>query len=369
MSENDQYNPYNENDNEGFENADSNLNTNQSTEQTGFEDHGLGEGFTQPDDGQQQNLGQQQNYNQQENYYQQQNDNQRQNYNQQENLGQQRNDNQQQNFGQQQNYGQPQNYGRQQYYGQPQNYNQQLNYNQQVPYGYRPVPVDKSQKFIIFGILEMLFCGGIFGLIALILSAMGSNSYRNGNFEDYEQKHKISKILLIVGLVMGIIVYAFIAILLIAIFAEGDGFSSLDDHNYGYEYPIEDDGGMTRGDSLESDADFFRSTFEDEGYTVDDITDEYGTEGIYAPFLQAVSEEEDCACNFIGLADEDNADDDFDDLVDLYEGVDSDDDGVYEATDDDGFVYRILRAGDQIAIITIGDDERGALAPLDILGF
>jgi hypothetical protein len=229
--------------------------------------------------------------------------------------------------------------------------------------------VDKSQKFIIFGVLEMLFCGGVFGLIALILSAMGSNSYRNGNFEDYEQKHKISKILLIVGLVIGIIAYAFFAILLIAIFAERDGYSSLDDYNYGYEYPIEDDGGMTRGDSLESDADFFRSTFEDEGYTVDDITDEYGTEGIYAPFLQAVSEEEDCACNFIGLADEDNADDDFDDLVDLYEGVDSDDDGVYEARDEDGFVYRILRAGDQIAIITIGDDERGALAPLDILGF
>ena len=326
MSENDQYNPYNENDNEGFENADSNLNTNQSTEETGFEDHGLGEGFTQPDCGQQENFGQQQNYNQQ--YY-----------------------------GQQQNYNQQQNYG------------QQPNYNQQVPYGYRPVPVDKSQKFIIFGVLEMLFCGGIFGLIALILSAMGSNSYRNGNFEDYEQKHKISKILLIVGLVIGIIAYAFFAILLIAIFAERDGYSSLDDYNYGYEYPIEDDGGMTRGDSLESDADFFRSTFEDEGYTVDDITDEYGTEGIYAPFLQAVSEEEDCACNFIGLADEDNADDDFDDLVDLYEGVDSDDDGVYEARDEDGFVYRILRAGDQIAIITIGDDERGALAPLDILGF
>ena len=332
MSENDQYNPYNENDNEGFENADSNLNTNQSTEETGFEDHGLGEGFTQPD------CGQQENYNQQPNY------------------------------GQQQNYNQ-QYYGQQPNYNQQQNYGQQPNYNQQVPYGYRPVPVDKSQKFIIFGVLEMLFCGGIFGLIALILSAMGSNSYRNGNFEDYEQKHKISKILLIVGLVIGIIAYAFFAILLIAIFAERDGYSSLDDYNYGYEYPIEDDGGMTRGDSLESDADFFRSTFEDEGYTVDDITDEYGTEGIYAPFLQAVSEEEDCACNFIGLADEDNADDDFDDLVDLYEGVDSDDDGVYEARDEDGFVYRILRAGDQIAIITIGDDERGALAPLDILGF
>ena len=345
MSENDQYNPYNENDNEGFENADSNLNTNQSTEQTGFEDHGLGEGFTQPDCGQQENFGQQQNYGQQENY------------------------NQQENFGQQQNYGQQENFGQQPNYNQQPNYGQQQNYNQQVPYGYRPVPVDKSQKFIIFGVLEMLFCGGIFGLIALILSAMGSNSYRNGNFEDYEQKHKISKILLIVGLVIGIIAYAFFAILLIAIFAERDGYSSLDDYNYGYEYPIEDDGGMTRGDSLESDADFFRSTFEDEGYTVDDITDEYGTEGIYAPFLQAVSEEEDCACNFIGLADEDNADDDFDDLVDLYEGVDSDDDGVYEARDEDGFVYRILRAGDQIAIITIGDDERGALAPLDILGF
>ena len=355
MSENDQYNPYNENDNEGFENADSNLNTNQSTEETGFEDHGLGEGFTQPDCGQQENFGQQQNYGQQENFGQQPNYNQQQNYN-------------QQNYGQQQNYNQ-QYYGQQQNYNQQQNYGQQPNDNQQVPYGYRPVPVDKSQKFIIFGVLEMLFCGGIFGLIALILSAMGSNSYRNGNFEDYEQKHKISKILLIVGLVIGIIAYAFFAILLIAIFAERDGYSSLDDYNYGYEYPIEDDGGMTRGDSLESDADFFRSTFEDEGYTVDDITDEYGTEGIYAPFLQAVSEEEDCACNFIGLADEDNADDDFDDLVDLYEGVDSDDDGVYEARDEDGFVYRILRAGDQIAIITIGDDERGALAPLDILGF
>ena len=97
MSENDQYNPYNENDNEGFENADSNLNTNQSTEETGFEDHGLGEGFTQPDCGQQENFGQQQNYGQQENFGQQQNYGQQENYNQQENFGQQPNYNQQHN--------------------------------------------------------------------------------------------------------------------------------------------------------------------------------------------------------------------------------------------------------------------------------
>ena len=54
-------------------------------------------------------------------------------------------------------------------------------------------------------IAEMLCCFQITGIIGIVLSILANTAYKNGDYEDYASKAKITKIVLIVGLVLGLL--------------------------------------------------------------------------------------------------------------------------------------------------------------------
>jgi len=62
----------------------------------------------------------------------------------------------------------------------------------------------KTTGMIVFSIINMLCCGGLFGLIALIFSIMAGSA---ATYEDGVKKLKTAKTLNIVGLILGVIVW------------------------------------------------------------------------------------------------------------------------------------------------------------------
>ena len=57
--------------------------------------------------------------------------------------------------------------------------------------------------YLVLSILSCCCCNGIFGLVALIISIIGNNNFKTG--QPYEGNFKAAKIILIIGLVLGII--------------------------------------------------------------------------------------------------------------------------------------------------------------------
>lgn len=70
------------------------------------------------------------------------------------------------------------------------------------------VPVEKNTAtlWLILNICLTVLCGcNILGIIGLIFAAIGMGSYNKGDYEDMRKKTKISKILFIVGIIVGVI--------------------------------------------------------------------------------------------------------------------------------------------------------------------
>ncbi len=89
----------------------------------------------------------------------------------------------------------------------------QPQYSYQAPAA-APAPVvakPKTTGMIVFSIVNMLCCGGLFGLIALIFSILAGSA---ATFEDGRQKLKVAKILNIIGVVLGVVMW----IVIIAIY-------------------------------------------------------------------------------------------------------------------------------------------------------
>ena len=62
--------------------------------------------------------------------------------------------------------------------------------------------------WLILNIVATVFCccpGGIFSIIGIILAGMGMGSYKNGDYEDMKKKSKISMIMFIIGIILGLI--------------------------------------------------------------------------------------------------------------------------------------------------------------------
>ena len=103
----------------------------------------------------------------------------------------------------QQNYGQPQgqpNY--QQGYGQPQ---------RQQPYGgygyhNEPAPSWSRGLFLTLSILEIIFTGILFGILALVWTNKANTAYLAGDYVTFAKHKKTATIFLIVGLVVGVLV-------------------------------------------------------------------------------------------------------------------------------------------------------------------
>ena len=62
------------------------------------------------------------------------------------------------------------------------------------------IPEDKTVVYIILSIVSLFFCNQIAGIISLILSILASSDYNKGDYKSAEEKWRISKITLLIGL-------------------------------------------------------------------------------------------------------------------------------------------------------------------------
>ncbi len=65
---------------------------------------------------------------------------------------------------------------------------------------------NKATLWLILNIVStVLCCSGIFGIIGIILAAMGMGSFKRADYEDMNKKSKIAMIMFIIGTVLGLI--------------------------------------------------------------------------------------------------------------------------------------------------------------------
>lgn len=81
----------------------------------------------------------------------------------------------------------------------------QQGYQQPMQQQVYPEMKDRSTMYLIFSILEILLCGGIFAIIPLVLSIQYKNAFATGNLGQVMKKEKQARHWLIIVLIVGII--------------------------------------------------------------------------------------------------------------------------------------------------------------------
>ena len=177
-----------------------------------------------------------------------------------------------------------------QYYANGQ-YNQAGQYNmngQQYQYnnGYGQGPVDNNGRPIpnnfgmklTFSILITIFLSKIFGILSIVFSCLQNKAYKEGRWDDFKNKRKLSNVFLWIGLILGIIMFVVSIVFAGAIFKEVyNAFSDYeysDDYDYDYDDSDDSDYDFDYDDAsdtdLESDYVYGNSTFDFDA--VEDMT-------------------------------------------------------------------------------------------------
>lgn len=66
---------------------------------------------------------------------------------------------------------------------------------------------NNSVLYIILGILQLMCCNQITGIMTIIFSALANTDYVNGNIKEYLNKIKTARIASIIGVALGIIFF------------------------------------------------------------------------------------------------------------------------------------------------------------------
>ena len=169
-------------------------------------------------------------------------------------------------------------------------YNQAGQYNmngQQYQYnnGYGQGPVDNNGRPIpnnfgmklTFSILLTIFLSKIFGILSIVFTCLQNKAYKEGRWDDFKNKRKLSNVFLWIGLILGIIMFVVSIVFAGAIFKEvynalGD-YDYSDDYDYDYDYDDSDDDfdyDDASDTDLESDYVYGNSTFDFDA--VEDMT-------------------------------------------------------------------------------------------------
>ena len=175
-----------------------------------------------------------------------------------------------------------------QYYANGQ-YNQAGQYNmngQQYQYnnGYGQGPVDNNGRPIpnnfgmklTFSILITIFLSKIFGILSIVFSCLQNKAYKEGRWDDFKNKRKLSNVFLWIGLILGIIMFVVSIVFAGAIFKEV--YNAFSDYEYSddYDYDDSDDSDYdfdyddASDTDLESDYVYGNSTFDFDA--VEDMT-------------------------------------------------------------------------------------------------
>lgn len=68
-------------------------------------------------------------------------------------------------------------------------------------------------KYLILSILETLCCCQIAGIIGIVFTVLFNSAYKSGNIADFESKQKIAKVVLLIGLGIGIVANLIVGLL------------------------------------------------------------------------------------------------------------------------------------------------------------
>ena len=171
-------------------------------------------------------------------------------------------------------------------------YNQAGQYNmngQQYQYnnGYGQGPVDNNGRPIpnnfgmklTFSILVTIFLSKIFGILSIVFTCLQNKAYKEGRWDDFKNKRKLSNVFLWIGLILGIIMFVVSIVFAGAIFKEvynafGD-YDYSDDYDYDYDYDYDDsDDDFDYDDASDTDSEsdyvYGNSTFDFDA--VEDMT-------------------------------------------------------------------------------------------------
>lgn len=171
-------------------------------------------------------------------------------------------------------------------------YNQAGQYNmngQQYQYnnGYGQGPVDSNGRPIpnnfgmklTFSILITIFLSKIFGILSIVFTCLQNKAYKEGRWDDFKNKRKLSNVFLWIGLILGIIMFVVSIVFAGAIFKEvynalGD-YDYSDDYDYDYDYDYDDsDDDFDYDDAADTDSEsdyvYGNSTFDFDA--VEDMT-------------------------------------------------------------------------------------------------
>ena len=169
------------------------------------------------------------------------------------------------------------------------NTNGQYNMNgQQYQYnnnGYGQGPVDNNGKPIpnnfgmklTFSILITIFLSKIFGILSIVFTCLQNKAYKEGRWDDFKNKRKLSNVFLWIGLILGIIMFIVSIVFVGAVFKEAynaaSDYSYSYDDDYDYDYDDSDDD-FDYDDSSDTDTDsdyvYGDSTFDFD--SVEDMT-------------------------------------------------------------------------------------------------
>ena len=124
-----------------------------------------------------------------------------------------------------------------QYYGNGQ-YNGYNNGQGPVDANGKPIPNNFGMK-LTFSILVTIFLSRIFGILSIVFTCQQNSAYKEGRWDDFKNKKKLSNVFLWIGLVVGVLLF----ILSIALFgvAVKETFDMVDYYEYSYSYDDDED--------------------------------------------------------------------------------------------------------------------------------
>lgn len=124
-----------------------------------------------------------------------------------------------------------------QYYGKGQ-YNGYNNGQGPVDANGKPIPNNFGMK-LTFSILVTIFLSRIFGILSIVFTCQQNSAYKEGRWDDFKNKKKLSNVFLWIGLVVGVLLF----ILSIALFGVvvKETFDMVDYYEYSYSYDDDED--------------------------------------------------------------------------------------------------------------------------------
>ena len=137
----------------------------------------------------------------------------------------------------------------------------------------RPIPNNFGMK-LTFSILITIFLSKIFGILSIVFSCLQNKAYKEGRWDDFKNKRKLSNVFLWIGLILGIIMFVVSIVFAGAIFKEV--YNAFSDYDYDYDYDDSDDSDHdfdyddASDTDLESDYVYGNSTFDFDA--VEDMT-------------------------------------------------------------------------------------------------